>query len=201
MTVGKTTRLEAVNTLLETIGLAPINTLTGTKTADVIKAENVLDEVSREVQTMGWYFNTEEEYPLARNNNNEIEVPPNIMWMDFEPRGFTKIDPVIRGDRLYDKANRTYKFDENIEATVIIALDFNELPETARRYVTIRAARIFGDRMVGEQALHGFTRTDEQRAWINFKDWQGETADRSIFDSPDMAEYKLRGRFIPRGIT
>ena len=54
------TELEAVNILLTTIGEAPVNTLTGNQVTDVSIANQVLNEVSREVQSQGWHFNTEQ---------------------------------------------------------------------------------------------------------------------------------------------
>jgi hypothetical protein len=61
--------------------------------------------------------------------------------------------------------------------------DFEELPETVRRYVVIRAARIFNDRVVGDQLHHAFTAQDEMAALAALKEFDGETADNSIFDS------------------
>jgi len=201
MAVTKTTRLEAVNTLLETIGLSPINTLTGEKTNDVIRAESVIEEVNREVQTMGWYFNMEEDYTLNADRKGQINLPDNIMRIDFDDQRIHDVEPVIRGTRLYDKKNHTYTFTKNLTVTVILALPFEELPEAARRYITIRGARIYGDRMVGSENLNAFTRNDEMRAWVTLREWEGDVADYSIFDSPGMAEHQLRGRHIPRGNT
>jgi hypothetical protein len=53
------TELEAVNVLLTTIGEAPVNTLTGNQVTDVTVAKQVLLEISREIQSQGWHFNTE----------------------------------------------------------------------------------------------------------------------------------------------
>ncbi len=52
-TVTRTTELEAVNTILSTIGESPVNSLTGTLPVDATTALNVLDEISREVQSAG----------------------------------------------------------------------------------------------------------------------------------------------------
>ena len=58
MALSGTTELEAVNTLLHTIGEAPVNSLTGTLPIDATLANNTLSEVSREVQSAGWHWNT-----------------------------------------------------------------------------------------------------------------------------------------------
>ena len=71
----KMTELEAVNVLLTTIGEAPVNTLTGNQVTDVTIARQVLNEVSREVQSQGWYFNTENGVTLTPDNNTTHPTP------------------------------------------------------------------------------------------------------------------------------
>ena len=56
--ITPTTELQAVNTMLSTIGEAPVNSITGTTTVDVSVAKNILDETSMSVQSQGWNFNT-----------------------------------------------------------------------------------------------------------------------------------------------
>ena len=68
------TELEAVNVLLTTIGEAPVNTLTGNQVTDVTIANQVLTEVSREVQAQGWHFNTEDKVVLSRNEFKQIVI-------------------------------------------------------------------------------------------------------------------------------
>ena len=55
---SRTTKLESINTMLSTIGEAPVNSLTGSLPTDATMAINILDEINREVQAQGWKFNT-----------------------------------------------------------------------------------------------------------------------------------------------
>ena len=57
MTNANTTELEAVNSMLATIGEAPVNSITGTLPLDASLAKNTLNEINREVQSAGWHFN------------------------------------------------------------------------------------------------------------------------------------------------
>ena len=70
----RTTELEAVNTMLSTIGEAPVNSLTGSLPTDASMAKNILNEVNREVQSGGWKFNTSYKSTLSRDTNNKIPV-------------------------------------------------------------------------------------------------------------------------------
>ena len=75
----RTTHLEAVNTMLSTIGEAPVNSLTGSLPTDASMAKNILDEVNREVQSGGWKFNTSYKATLSRDTNNKIPVANDVM--------------------------------------------------------------------------------------------------------------------------
>ena len=84
MALALTTKLEAINTLLSNVGEAPVNSLSGSLTSDVRLAQNILDEVSRDVQSAGWHFNTEKEVPLAPNSENQVELSDGVARVDLE---------------------------------------------------------------------------------------------------------------------
>tara|TARA_R100000458_G_C8225971_1_gene209023 strand:+ start:392 stop:1003 length:612 start_codon:yes stop_codon:yes gene_type:complete len=188
MALAKTTKLEAINTMLSNVGEAPVNSLTGALTNDVQLAQNILDEISREVQSAGWHFNTDKEVPLAPDSNNEIQLSDGIARVDLEgDQVDSEYDVVVRGDKLYNRKDRTYTFTETKKYTVVYMLDWEELPESARRYIMIRAARVYQDRLLGSQTLSGFSRLDEQQALFKLRDFEMDTADYSIFDNFDVA--------------
>jgi hypothetical protein len=102
-------------------------------------------------------------------------------------------DITQRGTRLFNKTKNTFVFEKNVTVTVIYLLPFVELPEAVRRYVTIKAARVFQDRMVGSQKHHAFTRQDEMRALALMKEFEMDTADYSIFGNYDTLRIVNRG--------
>jgi hypothetical protein len=176
-----TTELEAVNILLGTIGEAPVNTLESTGLVDVAAAKQLLAEVSREIQTKGWDFNSETDYPLPRAEDGTITVPTNTLRVDTT-RAFKQYKVVQRGTRLYDKAKHSYVFDKTLMAEIIFLLPFTELPEAARYYITIRAARRFQDRYLPSTLEHSFTEADEMAAMTTFKEAEGDTGDYNMFN-------------------
>lgn len=176
-----TTELEAVNTLLDIIGESPVSTLEDTGLADVAKARRTLKETSREVQSRGWHFNTEENYSLPRDDSNQIIVPLNTLRVDTT-KEFYQYDVVQRGKRLYDRKNHTYSFDKTLKVNLIVFLDFEELPEAARNYITIRAARKFNDRELTDQATHVYSQDDEDIALATLKEAEGDTGDYNMFN-------------------
>ena len=74
-TLQPTTKLEAVNVMLTSIGEAPVNSLiSGLEDAEL--AETILESVNKETQSKGWIFNTDLKVTLGLNADNEI-VPIN----------------------------------------------------------------------------------------------------------------------------
>lgn len=189
MALTATTKLEAVNTLMTAIGEAPVNSLTS-GLVDAETAETILDSVSREVQSQGWNFNTDFERSFTPDTNKQIPIPSDILRIDMAERRTSELDVVARGSKLYNRATNSFYFDSSISAVsmnAVVLLNFDELPESARRYVTIRSARIFQDRVVGSDTLHAFQQRDELQALVELKDADGEVSDYNIFDNYAVA--------------
>lgn len=176
-----TTELEAVNVMLGVIGESPVSTITSTGLTDVSVAVEVLTETSRAVQSRGWDFNSEENYELALNVDGHLKPPSNTLRVDAY---YTSKNVVQRGDKLYDKTNRTSVFTEALKCDLVLFLPFTDLPEAARRYITVRAARRFQRRILGSDTLDVFTKDDELEAYTTMLEADSDTADRNIFNSP-----------------
>ena len=164
MAVAVTTELECINIMLAAIGEAPINSLVGTLPVDARIAQSTLNEVNKSVQSEGWSFNTETDVTLTRDGSNQIHLPINVLRVDANIHQHPTIDPIQRGLKLYDRQNNKFEFDEDLICTVVYFRDFDEIPEPARHYMNISAARKFVDRLVSDQALRTYTLGDEQRA-------------------------------------
>jgi hypothetical protein len=166
-TPGRTTLLEAVNTLLTNIGEMPVDSLDNQQLQDARVAESTILEFHREGQVRGWSWNREESYPFERDKvTGEVVVPANVVSFTVDPYRWDGRF-ILRGQRLYDKWERTYKIDEGLSplhADVIWLLDWDESPEAFNRWVTIRAARVFAARALGSDSVVKYTALDEQAA-------------------------------------
>ncbi len=184
-TLTPTSKLDAVNSILLGIGEAPVNTLgSGLQEAEI--AEVTLNNISREVQSQGWTFNTEIRYSLARDGAGEINLPSNCLKVDTTTilRDY-KTDVVERSRKLYDRVTNSFTFTKDIETDIVVLLGFEELPETARRYITLRAARKFQENILGSTTLSKLQADEEQIALFALKEAEAETGDYSIFDQYD----------------
>ena len=181
----RTTELEAVNTILSTIGEAPLNTLTGSLPVDGTTAKNILSEISREVQSAGWQFNTHYKVDLSRDTDNKIPIGTDVLRVELNTKyDKSSYDIVQRDSYLYNLAKNEETFDQNFEDnTLVYLLDFTKIPEQARRYITIRAARVFHDRTLGANTIHKFSSEDEARSLAVMRQAEAATSDHSIFDS------------------
>ena len=195
-TTTRSTELEAVNVILSTIGEAPLNSLSGSLPVDGTVAKNVLSEISREVQSAGWHFNTHNMVTLSKNTDNKIPLATNIVRVEIDPRKYSKVsyDIVQRNNELYNLAKNEETFDTNFtDVTVVYLLPFDEIPEQAKRYITIRSARIFHDRTLGANTIHKFSQEDEAKSLSILKQAESHTGDYSIFDTPEQAYTIIRG--------
>jgi hypothetical protein len=189
----KTTELEAVNVCLSLLGESPVNSLAVPYGADVANARKLIYEKSKDVQLSGWSFNRESDVTLARNTDNEIVLAPNTIAVDADTD--PAVDVVERDGKLYDRKNHTFVFDHDLKVEIIYMFPFDELPEAARRYIMILAARSFQKRYVGSDIQEAFTRDEQTQAKVTFENREGDSADINILNSPDQAYISRRGQF------
>lgn len=187
--IAPTTELEAVNLMLGAIGNTPATSLEA-PSVDVQQAQDLLRQMSVQVQTGSiWNFNSEDDYPLTPNEDGEIVLPANIHSVVVDPlKNSGCLDIVTRGSKLYDRYSHSTKFTTTtIKANIVLLLEFEDLPQPARNYITTLAARVFQDQTEGSQDNHTFTSQDEQRAWIGLKNYEANTGRYSLKKSPDTA--------------
>ena len=186
---ASTSELTAINTMLSAIGEMPVSSLSSsTATPAVIMAQNILKEIHREVDNMGWHYNTEPDVEFTFDDAGDINVPVSVIRLDVQVGNYPTKDIVLRNSRLYDLKGHTYTFTENIKVDAVYHMEWEELPETARRYITIRAARILQDRIIGDQTQNAFNSRDEYSALVGLKEFEGDTAAYTMLQAPDVAK-------------
>ena len=108
-----TTLTNSVNVCLNVIGEASVNSITGSSLpTQVALAKQTIEEVGRDVQSKGWWFNT---------SGTDITIYSTDVSDDFS----------------------------------------SNIPEEARRYITIRSARVLQSRFIGNEDLHKFSYNEE----------------------------------------
>lgn len=174
-----TTELEAVNKMLEAIGADPVASLTVSVDSDVTLAKSILAETLKEVQSQGWNFNTDTRYSMTRTVDNEYVVPDNVAEIDVSD-DFPHIRATYRNGKMWDQENHTFTWDVDLTFNVVWLFEFEELPQTARHYITMKAARKLQGKALGSDNLGKYTAQDEEEARTIFMDAEGIDAEHNI---------------------
>lgn len=180
MILAPTTELEAVNTILASIGESPVNTVEDNGVVDAVIARQHLHNTSRRIQSRGWHWNTETGLTLTRTfPEGEIHLPNNTLRVHTTGAD-NDIDAVQRGKRLYNRRTHSYAFDRSLTVSLVLFLPFDELPEAARQYITSVAGRLFQEGQVGSHILERFVLRTELQALADLENAEAITANYNI---------------------
>ena len=174
--------LEAVNIMLSTISVAPVSTLAVDGDLNVSVAKQMLYDTAREVQSYGYYFNTDAKYPLTRDVEHQIVLPKNVLFVSID-RDYWAYDATLRGLKLYNRSKQSYQFDKNLTGTVTFFLEWDELPQPAKQFMAIKAARKFQLRMLPDEYTSKYSQQEELEAKAQLEDYDAMERQYNLTDS------------------
>ena len=192
------TELTSVNSILGALGQAPISRIYHKVNGELeyINPEiafihNLLMETNEDVQNEGWVFNTEWDFELLPNEDEEINIPPDVLRMDVsEGQVYRTTDVVRRGGKLYDKYNHTYKFNRPVHLDITWKLDYEELPSVFKRYITLRASGRAATQMVANPQLVQLLATQEAQVRAACMEYECNQGDHTFFGTPAGTSYR-----------
>jgi len=154
--------LSAVNSILGAIGQAPVTTL-NYENPEVGLCMNLLQETSIDVQSEGWYFNTENAIPFAMvggngADQNRIIVPDDALNMNISGGNvWRQVKVTENNGYLYNKTEHTYDWNNfnggKVFCDVVWYRDFTNVPPTFQRYITLRASQRAATQLVSNPEL------------------------------------------------
>lgn len=104
----------------------------------------------------------------------------------------------------YDRAKNRDGLDSLVYPYLYIdpwfLLAFEDMPETVRKYIVTKAARIFIKDAVGSTSLWQTSQFDEESAWRAFKAEQGLVEKTNMLDNVAFAGPALHGRRSASGV-
>jgi hypothetical protein len=222
------TELQAVNTMLGSIGEAPLadgTDLSVQTQDDIVMALAVLRKKARDTMLTRWKFNTEFGYEITRTATYSwvdtagvttslgiFKPPANLASFRVSQIaaqiGSKAIDAALRRSRkyvetvpvivFYDRAknrdgfptaDRTYLYIDPVWY-----ITFEDLPDSARAYISLAAARTFQNSVVGSSSLNRFTQEEEDAARLILENDQGLEDDYNLFNNYQQFEF-LGGRY------
>jgi len=198
------TELDAVNLCLAGIGREPVSSLE-TADLDSAMARAVIQQSSLDIQVnagRGWWFNTERNWNLQPSDTGVVKLPNNTLSIvearaTFYDRGERL---TMRGNKVYDTDAHTFDLrdivnrDGTITFSLILALEYEELPQTARSAVAWKSRRVFADDVVGDEVQHQINMRGENRAFAALEVEHHRTARKNYLR--DNAQIRSRVSLI-----
>jgi hypothetical protein len=184
--------LEAVNEMLASVRESPVDSLTDSLPALAGQAYLTLGRVKRAVLRMGWTFNTEKDATLNRDvTAHTVSLGEDVLKVEFGQN--CPMEPVLRGNRVFDQKTNSYTLSADILTKKIVRnLSWDDLPDTARQYISMRAARLFQARVLGNEQLERTGTIEELRSLRELMRDQGSVRRPNMLRSPGVNELAFR---------
>ncbi|NBO99831.1 MAG: hypothetical protein EBU90_06845 [Proteobacteria bacterium] len=193
---------KALNNVLRYLNIPPVSSVTASDTA--YNANKLLSEISKLVQSEGWYYNTEKSYTLIPDSSGLIflsQIAYPVLKVDGDKYNDYQYDLVIRdegsGKMLWDlnTSSGVFSVTTKVNADIVLELPFESMPESIKRYIIIRTAKELSAIMNMPEAVKVLA-MEEQRARLEAIKDDSEQSDSSMFDNYDVARILDRGSSI-----
>lgn len=147
--ITPSTELEAVNEMMAAVGESSLSSLSGDLPPDASMAVTIFSNTNKALQSKGWHFNTSYDVTLSLESDNTISLGNNVVSVAVPGK-----DVAIRNQKLYDREDNEFTFDQEItNAVTITLLPFENTPETFRAYVTMSATFRFYLYLLGSSSV------------------------------------------------
>ena len=215
------TLLDAINEMLAAVGRGPVtSTDPAAAGEEAAKAIAIISDISVAVQSEGWWFNEEVEYPLVPSPvDGTIVLPTNCLSVKRSTRAYSKqtrpnadrnrtfsMRGVNGTNYLYDIANHTYTWIANtdgyacdqplITGTVVVemilAYPFEDIPQPVRWYIMAKAGREWAVGRVPDMNTYRFTDAIVQDAEARARAADTEMRDAVPEDNPHFRTMRRR---------
>ena len=204
--IATDTELSAVNSILGSIGQAPVTTL-GTVTTDATNSGqelvntyanpqialiyNLLMEVNKDVQNEGWHFNKEDNVKKSPDSNGNYLIPTNYLRYDIHGGLYDRNRDVVRKNgKLWDKIHQTDVFTQDFYFDITYLFAFNDVPPAIQRYIIARASVRAATQLVSNPDLVRLLQLEEAQTRASALEYDCEQGDHSFFGFPQESNYR-----------
>ena len=162
---------------------------------DVAIAYNALIEVTREVQSEGWVYNTERNYDGLQPDasTKKVTIPNNVIQADLSQDYVNNLgrNVVNRGGVLYDTITHTdvWNTDETLYLDILWEFEYESIPQPIQAYIVARAAAIVSSRVVGDPNQYQMLQQKEAYARAMALEYDCNQGDHSFFGAPQNGNY------------
>lgn len=223
------TFIDAINSIMRSVGESPVESLEDLP-ADGRAAVEILRTGLRELALRPWEFNYDRnrKFTPAGTLVVQDEAGDNVTLNCFVvPNDVSQAVPTVRQEQAANRtpdvsmrrarsftlsgnkprvfANRVRGEDGFADRDVLYMdvtrfIPFEDLPEVAKHYLTIRSARRYASEVLGSGELTSFKQGDEQAAWIELEAQFGIQERYNMFEAYENAPLS-RNRNLNTGWT
>lgn len=199
------TKLEAVNSMLAAVGETPVASLDEEGPADAFVAITTLDEVSREVQQVGWLTNTDYDFSVTPDDNGWFTLGPDILSIKTSGRSryrkiSARVDPTDGLRKVWNRTEQTFVWTSAVTFTIIRLLDFEDLTPPLQAYVKARASLVYQGRVLGSEVADAQLQRNVADTWAQLTDAEAQEEDDNLISSnPALAYGRSRNAVLSRG--
>lgn len=174
-------RLTAINNMLSVIGQPPVSELREVGNSDISNATLIFNQVNREVQTLGWTFNTIETATLIPDSNNHyIKYLPSYLSV-LSSCGLSSALFVNKGGNLFNIQSQTNLFYSPVIVKIITLWEFADVPECFKNLIVTRASKKFTIRFSGDPNVANSLEIEERDAYRACMEHEMEFSNSNIF--------------------
>ena len=191
--ISTDTELSAVNSILGSIGQAPITSLnlTNLGNPEIALVHNLLMEVTKDVQNEGWHFNKEDNVKRSPDANGNFLIPNDYLRFDIHGGLYDRNrDVVKKGGKLYDNVHHTDVFSQDFYFDITYLRDFEDIPSAIQRYIIARASVRAATQLVSNADLVKLLKLEEEQAKANALNYETEQGDYNFMGWPAESKYR-----------
>mgnify|MGYP002657082353 CR=1 FL=1 len=189
MIITPSNELDAVNEILSSVGSSPVNSLEDDLNVDVLNAQRILKATSIEIQSRGYKFNTLNNVYLQPDSDTGL-VPYARNYIRVFSTGYKLVD---RSGYFFDLETDTNEFPNGLTITELVKeLPFEELPVVFRKYITVRAARVFQMRYLTSGDIDNHLQIEESSAYADIVDYELMTGNYNVFNDDQYISQQIQ---------
>lgn len=189
MIITPSNELDAINEILSSVGSSPVNSLEDDLNVDVLNAQRILKATSIEIQSRGYKFNTLNNVYLQPDSDTGL-VPYARNYIRVFSTGYKLVD---RSGYFFDIETSTNEFPSGLTVTELVKeLPFEELPVVFRKYITVRAARVFQMRYLTSGDIDNHLQIEESSAYADIVDYELMTGNYNVFNDDQYISQQIQ---------
>ncbi|BAN92348.1 tail protein [Ralstonia phage RSB3] len=183
--------LTAVNEILPKLGERPVTSIEAKSPTLSIILPQIDAEIDLVLQT-GWWFNTCYGIELFPDSEQGLVVPDDCLSF-YPDRSYPDI--VARDGKFYDTSKRSYLFTDKVRGTLIQRVGFEQLPESAARFILYSALVTIYATDIGLEQVVQLWRQYAQQAQANMEQEHLRHRHYSVKQNPRYARLRraMRG--------